>query len=108
MIDLFSRQVVGWVKSERMTCRLVIDALTMAWFRCRPEKGMIFHSDQGSQYVSADFQALLPRYGMRGFMSRKSNCWDNAVTETLFGSLKVEQLHDSRPGVKPRTRSSTG
>jgi transposase InsO family protein len=96
VIDIFSRQVIGWAMSERMTRQLVIDALTMAWFRRRPAKGLIFHSDRGSQYASADFQALLQRYGMRGSMSRKGNCWDNAVTETLFGSLKVERLHGMR------------
>jgi transposase InsO family protein len=96
VIDLFSRQVVGWAMGERMTRQLVIDALTMAWFRRRPAEGLIFHSDRGSQYASADFQALLRRYGMRGSMSRKGNCWDNAVTETLFGSLKVERLHGMR------------
>ena len=100
VIDLFSRQVVGWAMGERMTRHLVIDALTMAWFRRQPAKGLIFHSDQGSQYASTDFQATLRRlkvaagYGMRGSMSRRGNCWDNAVTETLFGSLKVERLHD--------------
>ena len=93
VIDLFSRQVVGWAMGERMTRHLVIDALTMAWFRRQPAKGLIFHSDQGSQYASTDFQATLRRYGIRGSMSRKGNCWDNAVTETLFGSLKVERLH---------------
>ena len=96
VIDLFSRQVVGWAMGERMTRDLVIDALTMAWFRRRPAEGLIFHSDQGSQYASGDFQATLRRFGMRGSMSRKGNCWDNAVTETLFGSLKVERLHDLR------------
>ncbi len=96
VIDLFSRQVVGWAMGERMTRQLVIDALTMAWFRRRPEKDLIFHSDQGSQYASGDFRKLLHRYGMQGSMSRKGNCWDNAVTETLFGSLKVERLHDTR------------
>ncbi|PWC56806.1 integrase [Azospirillum sp. TSO22-1] len=96
VIDLFSRQVVGWAMGERMTRQLVIDALTMAWFRRRPAEGLIFHSDQGSQYASADFQALLRRHAMRGSMSRKGNCWDNAVTETLFGSLKVERLHGMR------------
>ena len=96
VIDLFSRQVVGWAMGKRMTRHLVIDALTMAWFRRRPAEGLIFHSDQGSQYASADFQATLRRYGIRGSMSRRGNCWDNAVTETLFGSLKVERLHDMR------------
>jgi putative transposase len=94
VIDLFSRQVVGWALGERMTRQLVIDALAMAWFRRRPAEGLIFHSDQGSQYASGDFQATLRGYTMRGSMSRKGNCWDNAVTETLFGSLKVERLHD--------------
>ena len=96
VIDLFSRQVVGWAMGRRMTRHLVIDALTMAWFRRRPAEGLIFHSDQGSQYASGDFQATLRGYAMRGSMSRKANCWDNAVTETLFGSLKVERLHDMR------------
>src|SRR4051794_11026394 len=94
VIDLFSRQVVGWAMGKRMTRHLVIDALTMAWFRRRPAEGLIFHSDQGSQYASSDFQTTLRGYAMRGSMSRKGNCWDNAVTETLFGSLKVERLHD--------------
>src|SRR3954468_2922204 len=93
VIDLFSRQVVGWAMGKRMTRHLVIDALTMAWFRRRPAEDLIFHSDQGSQYASSDFQATLRGYAMRGSMSRKGNCWDNAVTETLFGSLKVERLH---------------
>lgn len=96
VIDLFSRQVVGWAMGERMTRHLVMDALAMAWFRRRPAPGLIFHSDQGSQYASADFQVLLGRYAMKGSMSRKANCWDNAVTETLFGSLKVERLHGCR------------
>ncbi|MGF7213319.1 transposase InsO family protein [Skermanella aerolata] len=81
VIDLFSRQVVGWAMGERMTRHLVIDALTMAWFRRQPAKGLIFHSDQGSQYASTDFQATLRRYGMCGSMSRRGNCWDNAVND---------------------------
>ena len=93
VIDLFSRQVVGFAMSERMTRQLVIDALRMAWFRRRPTNGLIFHSDRGSQYASGDFQKQLVTFGMKGSMSRKGDCWDNAVTETLFGSLKVERLH---------------
>ena len=96
VIDLFSRQVVGFAMSERMTRALVIDALRMAWFRRRPAVGLIFHSDRGSQYASSDFQKQLSAFGMRGSMSRKGDCWDNAVTETLFGSLKVERLHGMR------------
>jgi len=96
VIDLFSRQVVGFAMAERMTRQLVIDALRMAWFRRRPGPGLIFHSDRGSQYASGDFQRQLEAFSMRGSMSRKGNCWDNAVTETLFGSLKVERLADMR------------
>ena len=96
VIDLFSRQVVGFSMGERMTRALVIDALRMAWFRRRPAPGLIFHSDRGSQYASEDFQRHLAAFGMKGSMSRKGDCWDNAVTETLFGSLKVERLHDMR------------
>ena len=96
VIDLFSRQVVGLSMGERMTRALVIDSLRMAWFRRRPAAGLIFHSDRGSQYASEDFQRQLKDFAMLGSMSRKGDCWDNAVTETLFGSLKVERLHDIR------------
>jgi putative transposase len=93
VIDLFSRQVVGWSMQTHMKRDLVMDALRMAWFRRQPEPGLIFHSDRGSQYCSAEFQALLAEYGMRSSMSRKGNCWDNAPTESLWGSLKVGRLH---------------
>ena len=96
VIDLFSRQVVGFAMHERMTRQLVIDALRMAWFRRRPAPGLIFHSDRGSQYASGDFQKQLKAFGMLGSMSGKGDCWDNAVSETLFGSLKVERLHGMR------------
>jgi putative transposase len=68
----------------------------MAWFQRRPAPGLIFHSDRGSQYASGDFQKQLTEFGMKGSMSRRADCWDNAVTETLFGSLKVERLHGMR------------
>jgi putative transposase len=96
VIDLFSRRVVGFSMNEHMTRQLVIDALCMAWFRRGPAAGLIFHSDRGSQYASEDFQRELKASGMKGSMSRKGACWDNAVTETLFGSLKVERLHGMR------------
>jgi transposase InsO family protein len=96
VIDLHSRRVVGFSMNERMTRQLVIDALRMAWFRRRPVPGLIFHSDRGSQYASGDYQKQLQAFGMKGSMSRKADCWDNAVTETLFGSLKVERLHGMR------------
>jgi putative transposase len=96
VIDLFSRRIVGFSMSERMTRQLVLDALHMAWFQRRPAPGLIFHSDRGSQYASGDFQKQLTEFGMKGSMSRRADCWDNAVTETLFGSLKVERLHGMR------------
>jgi transposase InsO family protein len=87
-MDLSSRRVVGWSLQPQMQRRLVIDALEMAWQQRRPAKGkLLFHSDRGSQYASADFTRFLDEHGITGSMSRKGNCWDNACSETLFGSL---------------------
>jgi putative transposase len=98
VIDLFSRRVVGWSMRPDMQRDLVIDALEMAWYQRRPgeKAGLIFHSDRGSQYASEDFSKLLKRCGITPSMSRKGDCWDNACSETLFGSLKVERLHGQR------------
>jgi transposase InsO family protein len=96
VIDLHSRHVIGWSMASHMQTSLVADALRMAWFRRHPEPGLIFHSDRGSQYCSHEFQAVLTGYGMRSSMSRKGNCWDNAPTESLWGSLKVGRLHGMR------------
>ena len=93
VIDLFSRQVVGWSMRDHMQASVVTDALRMAWFRRRPEHGLIFHSDRGSQYCSHEFQGALKNYGMQSSMSRKGNCWDNAPTESLWGRLKVGRLY---------------
>ena len=92
ILDLFSRQVVGWSMSNRMTKKLVMNALRMAFWRRKPEAGTIFHSDRGSQYCSKAFQTLLKCYGMKSSMSRKGDCWDNAVAESFFGSLKTERV----------------
>jgi transposase InsO family protein len=77
-----------------MTRDIVIDALRMAWFKRHPSKtaGLMFHSDRGSQYASNDFREALKEYGITASMSRRDDCWDNACSETLFGSLKVERL----------------
>ena len=95
VIDLFSRKVVGWSMRPDMQRKLVIDALEMAWFERNPGQPteLIFHSDRGSQYASDDFREVLKEHGIRPSMSRQGNCWDNACSETLFGSLKVERLH---------------
>lgn len=96
ILDLFSRRVVGWSISHRMTKKLVMDALLMAIWRRRPQAGVIFHSDRGSQYCSNDFQGILSSHKMVSSMSRKGNCWDNAVAESFFGSLKQERVYLSK------------
>jgi transposase InsO family protein len=98
VIDLFSRRVVGWSMKPEMRSSLVIDALEMAWLQRSPNKstGRIFHSDRGSQYASREFSQVLDERGIAASMSRKGNCWDNAPSEALFASLKVERLHGRR------------
>lgn len=92
VIDLCTRQVVGWSMSSRMKAQLVCDALRMAIWRRRPLAGLIHHSDRGSQYASKEFRQLLDVHGFKGSMSRKGDCWDNAVVESFFGTLKQEQV----------------
>ena len=93
VLDLFNREVIGWSLKPRMTTDIVLDALTMAWFRRRPAPGVLHHSDRGSQYASQAFQAKLKEFGMTCSMSRKGNCWDNAPTESWFNSFKNERVH---------------
>ena len=92
VIDLCSRKVVGWSMSSRMKAQLVCDALKMAIWRRRPKAGLIHHSDRGSQYAGRAFRQLLKAHGFKGSMSRKGNCWDNAVVESFFGTLKQERV----------------
>lgn len=100
ILDLFNRQIVGWSMKPHMRQELVVDALRMAWFRRRPAPGLIMHSDRGSQYCGKEFTRALKAYGMKASMSRKGDCWDNAPTESLWGSLKVGRLY----GMKFATR----
>ncbi|EKO6904940.1 IS3 family transposase [Escherichia coli] len=96
VIDLWSRAVIGWSMSPRMTAQLACDALQMAlWRRKRPES-VIVHTDRGGQYCSGDYQALLKRHNLRGSMSAKGYCYDNACVESFFHSLKVECIHGER------------
>lgn len=92
VIDLFSRQVVGWAMQGRMTTELVLQALTMAVWRRRPKAGLILHSDQGSQFTSGDWQNFLHAHGIVCSMSRRGNCHDNAVAESFFQLLKRERV----------------
>jgi transposase InsO family protein len=90
VLDLFSRAVVGWAMQRRMTSGLVCEALQMALQRRRPAPGMIVHSDQGSQYASLEYQRVLHTHGLLCSMSRKGHCYDNAVVESFFHTLKTE------------------
>jgi transposase InsO family protein len=78
--------------NKRMTTKLIMDALQMAIWRRSPALGLVFHLDRGSQYCSNDFQKMLKTHGMVSSMSQKGNCWDNAVAESFFGSLKTERI----------------
>lgn len=92
VIDLYSRSVIGWSMQKTMTADLVSDALTMALFRCGRPKGVIVHSDRGSQYCSKQYRNLIESHQLQQSMSRKGNCWGNACVESFFHSLKVEAI----------------
>jgi putative transposase len=94
ILDLFSRAVVGWALSARITRDLTLQALTMALGRRHPPRGLLHHSDRGSQYASADYRQALRRHGIVCSMSRRGNCWDNAVAESFFATVKVELAHE--------------
>jgi putative transposase len=94
IIDLYSRKVVGWALRSRMQAGLVCEAFDMAVRTRRPAPGLVFHSDRGSQYASGKFRRRLARHGMMQSMSRKGNCWDNAVAESFFATLKKELVRD--------------
>ncbi len=93
ILDLYSRKVVGWSMSERMTATRVCDALRMAVFNRKRPRGVIVHSDRGSQYCSREHRALLAEHGLISSMSAKGNCYDNAAMESWNHSLKVEAIH---------------
>lgn len=97
ILDLYSRKIIGWAMGDRMTSALVRDALVMAVnHRGFPSHPLIWHSDRGSQYASFEYQRLLKDFQIQGSMSRKGNCWDNAVAESFFHTLKVELVHHER------------
>ena len=96
LIDLYSRAVVGWAMSERITAELANDALVMAVWKRMPNKGLMVHSDRGSQYASGLYQKTIKERGFICSMSRKGNCWDNAPSESFFHTLKTELTHHRR------------
>jgi transposase InsO family protein len=93
VIDLFSRKIVGWSMSSSMTSKLVNDALLMAIWKRKPPKGLVWHTDRGSQYASHSHREVLQEHGIIQSMSRKGNCWDNAVAESFFHTLKTELIY---------------
>lgn len=94
VMDLYSRKIIGWSMQEKMEKKLVIAAITMALQARSPTHRLLHHSDRGSQYASKDYQAVLQAAGITGSMSRKGNCWDNAVVESFFSSLKREWVEE--------------
>ncbi|MCH7744123.1 MAG: IS3 family transposase [Proteobacteria bacterium] len=96
IMDLYSRAIIGWSMGKRMTQQLMCDALTMALFRRGFPKGVIIHSDRGSQYCSKAYQKLIKMTGLRCSMGRRATCYDNAAMESFFHTLKVELIHRER------------
>lgn len=93
VIDLFSRQVVGWAMDKHMKTSLVNKALLMAIWKRKPKRGLLWHTDRGSQYASDSHRDLIKEHGIIRSMSRKGDCWDNAVAESFLGTLKIELIY---------------
>lgn len=94
LLDLYSRKVIGWSMGNRNDSTLVKDCLEMAVTHRKPKPGLMHHTDRGSTYTSEKYRSVLSEHGMISSMSRKGNCWDNAVSESFFGNLKNELTHD--------------
>ncbi|EAO2445997.1 IS3 family transposase [Salmonella enterica] len=105
VVDLFSRKVIGWSMQSRMTKEIVLNALLMALWRRNPQKAVLVHSDQGSQYTSYEWQSFLKSHGLEGSMSRRGNCHDNAVAESFFQLLKRERIKKKIYGTWEEARS---
>lgn len=107
ILDLYSRQIIGWGMSDHNNTKLVVDALQMATVRrsCS-EQAVIVHSDQGSTYASGDYQRLLRQNNMLASMSRKGECYDNAVAESFFGTLKTELVDDEDYRTREQAKQS--
>jgi putative transposase len=106
IIDLYSRAVIGWSIQPKMTGVLVCDALMMALWRRGMPRGVICHSDRGSQYCSGDYQKILKANHLICSMSRKGNCWDNAVAESFFNSIKTELIYNERYSTREAAKQS--
>lgn len=104
ILDLYSRKAVGWSMGERLSTKLATDALEMAIARRRPAPGLLHHTDRGCQYASRDYRRRLEKAGMVCSMSRTGNCWDNAVAESFFATLKGELLDGEEPATRDEAR----
>ena len=96
VIDLYSRKVIGWSMDSRIKADLVNNALLMAIWQRKPREGLIWHTDRGSQYASDSHRAIIKQHRITQSMSRKGNCWDNAVAESFFHSIKIELTHQHK------------
>lgn len=105
VLDLYSRKVVGWAMRDTLHTDLVLSALEMARRNRQPKAGLLHHSDQGVQYASLEYREALERLKAVQSMSRKGECWDNAVTESFFATLKTELELDKARGTRAQTRS---
>ncbi|MFT5074932.1 MAG: putative transposase [Patiriisocius sp.] len=106
ILDLYSRQIIGWAMSDRNNTKLVVDALLMARSQRRNAKSVIVHSDQGATYASGEYQSLIAKNGFVSSMSRKGECHDNAVAESFFGTLKTELVDDEDYRTKQQAKQS--
>jgi transposase InsO family protein len=106
ILDVFSRTVVGWAMSDRLTADFVVRALVQAADRRRPLAGCIFHSDRGVQYACKDFRDVLKHHGFRQSMNRKGDCYDNALAESFFHTLKTEHVYHCRYKTRTEARQS--
>ena len=104
--DVFTCEIVGYAMGARMTQELTSTALWRAVANQRPSKGLIHHSDRGSQYCAVDYRKLLDQFGMQASMSRKGNCYDNAPMESCWGSLKNELVHHHRYATRADAKAS--
>ena len=104
VVNIYSRRVIGWSMGNSPAGRLAVDALKMAMATMKPIPGQIHHSDRGGHYLSSTYRSLLAKYGMVESMSRKGDCWDNAVVESFFATLKRELLYPQRIQTRQQAR----
>lgn len=96
VLDLFSRKIIGWSMDSNMKAELVNNAVLMAIWQRKPPKGLVWHTDRGSQYCAASHAKIIKQHGIIQSMSRKGNCWDNAVAESFFHTIKTELIYQTK------------